>query len=436
VKLHVRRARRLRGRLEVPGDKSISHRAALLGALADGPTEIRGYLEADDCLRTLRAIEALGVDVSRKGPGEYRIAGVGLRGLLEPANVVDCGNSGTGARLLLGVLAGQPFWTILTGDDSLRRRPMRRVVEPLARMGATIIGRADADRLPLAIRGAERVRAVTVELPVASAQVKSAILLAGLYADGPVSVTEPAASRDHSEVMLSAFGACVVKQGRTVTIMPGPLRATAVAVPGDLSSAAFLLVAGLLVPDAEVTVDGVGLNPTRTGVLDVLAAMGAQLTVTADPSGAGEPRGSLTAAAGELSGTVVAGALVPRLIDEVPILATAAALARGRTEVRDAAELRVKESDRLAMLARELGTLGAKIHERPDGLVIDGPARLRGARVHSGGDHRIAMALAVAGLVAEGETVVEDAACIETSFPQFVETVNTLAGEPVMRVAP
>jgi 3-phosphoshikimate 1-carboxyvinyltransferase len=436
VKLHVRRARRLRGRFEVPGDKSISHRAALLGALADGTTEIRGYLEADDCLRTLRAIEALGVDVSRKGPGEYRIAGAGLRGLLEPANVVDCGNSGTGARLLLGVLAGQPFWTILTGDDSLRRRPMRRVVEPLARMGATIVGRADGDRLPLAIRGTERVRAVTVELPVASAQVKSAILLAGLYADGPVSVTEPAASRDHSEAMLSAFGAGVVKQERTVTITPGPLRATSVAVPGDLSSAAFLLVAGLLVPDAAVTVDGVGLNPTRTGVLDVLAAMGAQLTVTPDPPGAGEPRGSLTAAARELSGTVVAGALVPRLIDEVPILATVAALARGRTEIRDAAELRVKESDRLAMLARELGTLGAKIHERPDGLVIDGPARLRGARVHSGGDHRIAMALAVAGLVAEGETVVEDAACIETSFPQFVETVNALAGEPVMRVAP
>lgn len=435
MRLHVRPARRLRGRVEVPGDKSVSHRAALLGALAEGTTEIRGYLEAEDCLRTIAAVEALGVEVTRKGPGEYRVAGAGLAGFTEPGNVVDCGNSGTTTRLLLGVLTGQRFWTVLTGDDSLRRRPMKRVVEPLARMGATIVGRADGNRLPLAIRGADRVRALDYELPVASAQLKSALLLAGLYADGPVSVTEPAASRNHSELMLSAFGASVETRGLTVTITPGPLRATSITVPGDISSAAFLLVAGLAVPDAQVTVTGVGLNPTRTGVLDALGAMGAKLSVAATSTGPGEPAGSVTVEPGPLGGTIVSGALIPRLIDEVPILAVAAALGRGRTEIRDAAELRVKESDRVAALARELGALGARVEERPDGVAIDGPARLRGAYVHSGGDHRIAMALAVAGLVAEGETVVENVACVQTSFPQFVETVNALAGEPVMRVA-
>ncbi|MBI4246574.1 MAG: 3-phosphoshikimate 1-carboxyvinyltransferase, partial [Candidatus Rokubacteria bacterium] len=270
MRLRVRPVRRLAGRVEVPGDKSISHRVALLAALAEGTTEIRGYLEAEDCLRTLAAIEALGVEVTRKGPGEYRIAGAGLGGFQEPADVVDCGNSGTTTRLLLGALSGQPFWTMLTGDDSLRRRPMKRVVEPLSRMGATIVGRAEGSRLPLAVRGAERVRALVYQLPVASAQVKSAILLAGLYADGPVSVTEPAASRNHSELMLREFGARIETHGLTTTLAPGSLKAAAVTVPGDISSAAFLLVAGLIVPDGNVTIGGVGLNPTRTGLLEAL----------------------------------------------------------------------------------------------------------------------------------------------------------------------
>jgi len=437
VRLRVQPARRLNGRVEVPGDKSISHRAVLLGALADGVTEIRGVLEAEDCLRTLAAVEALGVEATRKGPGEYRIAGTGLGGWQEPSDIIDCGNSGTTARLLMGALAGHPFWTMLTGDESLRRRPMARVAEPLRRMGATVVGRADGGRLPLAVRGTERVRALAYELPVASAQVKSAVLLAALYADDEVSVTEPAQSRDHSERMLRLFGARVVTRGLTTTLEPGPLRATSLVVPGDISSAAFLLVAGLVVPEASVTVAEVGLNPTRTGVLEALAAMGARLEIApAGDAGGGEPSGAVTATVTELRGTTVGGALVPRLVDEVAILAVAATLARGRTEIRDAAELRVKESDRLAALARELGAMGARVEERPDGLVIQGPTRLRGARVRSGGDHRIAMALAVAGLVAEGETVIEDTACVATSFPRFAATINALAGGELITVEP
>jgi 3-phosphoshikimate 1-carboxyvinyltransferase len=436
VKLRVRPVRRLTGQVEVPGDKSVSHRAALLGALAEGVTEIHGYLEAEDCLGTLAAVEALGVEVSRKGPGEYRIAGAGSRRLSEPADVINCGNSGTMARLLIGVLAGQPFWTLLTGDASMRSRPMARVTEPLARMGARFVGRAEGTRLPLAVRGAEPLHAIDYTLPMASAQVKSAILLAGLSADGPVSVTEPAASRDHSERMLRQFGARIEQHGTTTTIAPGMLSGTAVLVPGDISSAAFMLVAGLVVAEGRVAVQGVGLNPTRTGVLEALAAMGAGLHVEPDRAGAGEPCGRVTATTSVLRGTTVGGTLIPRLVDEVPALAVAAALAQGRTEIRDAAELRVKESDRLAALAHELGALGAQIVERPDGLVIQGGVPLRGVRVHSRGDHRIAMALAVAGLVAEGETIVEDSACIATSFPQFVDTLNALAGAPVVTVEP
>ncbi|HZF02863.1 MAG TPA: 3-phosphoshikimate 1-carboxyvinyltransferase [Patescibacteria group bacterium] len=438
MNFRVRPVRRLAGECEVPGDKSISHRAALLGALADGVTEVQGYLEAEDCLRTITAIQVMGVEVTKKGPGHYRIAGAGLGGLVEPGDVVDCGNSGTTVRLLIGVLAGQPFWTLLTGDESLRRRPMKRVAEPLTLMGATIVGRADGGRLPLAVRGTASPRAIAYDTPVASAQVKSAILLAGLRADGPVTVREPAPSRDHSEVMLRAFGARLERPDpRTVTLHPGPLRGAAVQVPGDISSAAFLLVAGLLVPDARVTVRRVGVNRTRTGLLDVLAAMRAPVG-TAPQGGPGEPTGepmaALTVTHAPLLATTVAGPLIPRLIDEVPALAVLAATARGTTEIRDAAELRVKESDRIAMLARELGTMGVRVEERPDGMAIPGGQRFRGARVASGGDHRMAMALAVAGLVAEGETVVEDAACVQTSFPTFVDTLNALAGGEAITV--
>jgi 3-phosphoshikimate 1-carboxyvinyltransferase len=435
VNFRVRPVRRLAGTVEVPGDKSVSHRAALLGALADGVTEVQGYLEGEDCLRTLTAIQMMGVEVTKKGPGHYRIAGAGLSGLAEPGNVVDCGNSGTTARLLIGVLAGQPFWTLLTGDDSLRRRPMKRVVEPLTRMGATIVGRADGSRLPLAVRGADRPRALSYETPVASAQVKSAILLAGLRADGPVTVTEPAPSRDHSEVMLRAFGARLERRDRSVTLHPGPLRATAVQVPGDISSAAFLLVAGAIVPDARVTVTGVGVNPTRTGLLDVLAAMRIPVgSAAADVAPEGERIAALSVESAEPVATTVAGPLIPRLIDEIPVLAVLAATARGVTEIRDAGELRVKESDRIAALQRELGKMGVRVEERPDGMVVPGGQRFRGAHVASGGDHRMAMALAVAALVAEGETVIDDVECVQTSFPTFVDLVNALAGGPAVTV--
>ncbi len=434
MKFRVRPVRRLAGEAEVPGDKSVSHRAALLGALAEGVSEVQGFLEAEDCLRTITAVQAMGAEVTRKGPGHYRIAGAGLRGLSEPADVVDCGNSGTTARLLSGVLAGQPFWTLMTGDASLRRRPMGRIAEPLRRMGATIVGRADGTRLPLAIRGTATPKAIDYATPVASAQIKSAVLLAGLGADGPVTVTEPAPSRDHSERMLRRFGARLETGERTIRLTPGPLRATSVVVPGDISSAAFLLVAGAIVADARVTLHRVGVNPTRTGVLDVLEAMGAQVrhSQSADE---GEPTASLTVTSGALRATEIGGArLIPRLIDEVPILAVAAAVAPGVTVVRDAAELRVKESDRATAIARELGKLGARIEERPDGLAITGGQPLRGAPVNSGGDHRMAMALAVAGLVAQGETLIEDVDCVATSFPQFAEIVNALAGASAITV--
>jgi len=434
VKFRVRPVRRLSGEAEVPGDKSVSHRAALLGALAEGVSEVQGFLEAEDCLRTLAAVQAMGAEVTRKGPGHYRIAGAGLRGLTEPADVVDCGNSGTAARLLCGVLAGQPFWTMLTADASMRRRPMGRIAEPLRKMGATIVGRAEGTRLPLAIRGTAAPKAIEYATPVASAQIKSAVLLAGLGADGPVTVIEPAPSRDHSERMLRRFGARLATSERTVTLTPGPLRATTVGVPGDISSAAFLLVAGAITGDSRVTLHKVGVNPTRTGILEVLDAMGARIASSA-AADEGEPTASLTVTGGALRATEIGGArLIPRLIDEVPILAVAAAVAPGVTVVRDATELRVKESDRIAAIARELGKMGAHIEERPDGMAITGGGRLHGAAVHSGGDHRMAMALAVAALVAEGETVIDDVECVNTSFPSFTKIINDLAGLPAITV--
>lgn len=429
MRIRVHPVTGLSGTIEVPGDKSVSHRAALLGAIANGRTEITGYLEGEDCLNTLRAVEKLGVLVTRKGPGHYLVDGVGLLGLREPEDVLDCGNSGTGARLLLGLLAGQPFWTFLTGDASLRRRPMKRVAEPLAAMGATFVGRQEGGRLPLGVRGARPLRACAYASPVASAQIKTALLLAGLWADGPVSVTEPARSRDHTERMLAGFGARLSVEGRTVTITPGGgLRGQAVAVPGDISSAAFLLVAGALVADSRVTVVRVGANPTRAGLLEVLESMGARVERRGESAAAGEPVADLTTSSTVLHGTRIGGELIPRLIDEVPILAVAACAAAGLTRITDAAELRVKESDRIGAIALELGRMGAQIVERPDGLDVEGGARLRGATVGSGGDHRMAMALVVAGLMAEGETVVEDTACINTSYPGFVAAINALAG--------
>lgn len=426
----VRPAGGLRGTVEVPGDKSVSHRAALLGALATGPSEVSGFLEGEDCLNTLKTLQALGVEVTRKGPGQYRIGGVGLAGLQEPDDVLDCGNSGTTARLLLGVLAGQPFWSVLTGDDSLRRRPMGRVSQPLCQMGAMVVGRSDGGRLPLAIRGGRPLRGVRYRPSVSSAQVKSAILLAGLFADGPTSVEEPAPSRDHTERMLRGFGARVVVDGSLVTLTPGgELRGRPLRVPGDLSSAAFFLVAGAVVPQSRVTISGVGVNPTRTGLLDALQAMGVDVALSEQRNGE-EPTADLTVSASSLRGTRVGGTLIPRLIDELPVLAVAAAAAAGVTEVADARELRVKESDRILALVSGLAKLGVRVEDREDGFLIRGGQRLTGARVQSHGDHRMAMALIIAGLMAEGQTVVEDTGCVSTSYPGFLATLNSLTPEP------
>jgi 3-phosphoshikimate 1-carboxyvinyltransferase len=420
----IQPAGRLRGRIRVPGDKSISHRALLLGALADGTSHIAGFNPSGDCLATLDCIRALGIQVDCESPTALTVHGRGLRGLRPPEGPLHCGRSGTTMRLLAGILAGQPFTSTLTGDPQLLRRPMRRVVAPLRAMGATI---EDHDgRAPLVIHG-RPLRGCHHTLPVASAQVKSALMLAGLYADGPTTIQQPGPARDHTERMLAAMGARVETAGLSVTLgSPGRLAPLSLTVPGDLSSAAFLLVAALLVSGSEVTVAGVGVNPTRTGLLEVLEAMGAHIQLAGRGLQEDEPVADLTARTSPLHAVEVGGDTVVRMIDEFPVLAVAATQARGTTVVRDAAELRVKETDRIAAVVSELALLGAHIEPRPDGFVVTGPTPLYGAPVHSHGDHRLAMALAVAGLIASGTTSVGDAGCIADSFPGFYATLASL----------
>jgi 3-phosphoshikimate 1-carboxyvinyltransferase len=415
------------GTLAVPGDKSISHRALLLGAVAHGPTVIRGLLRSEDCIATLRALRTLGVPINEEPDGTIRIHGAGPEAFREPLAVLDCGNSGTSLRLLAGLLAARPFCSVLTGDASLVQRPMRRVAEPLRAMGATIFGRADGQFPPLAIRGGA-LSGIHWTSPVASAQVKSAVLLAGLQAAGETSVTAPLPSRDHTERMLAAFGAAPQCVGTTVTVRGGTmLQGTAIIVPGDLSSAAFFLVAAAARPGGFVQIAGVGVNPTRTGLLEVLAQMGARLETSAAAAGEGEPVGDLRVEGARLAAVSVDAAIVPRLIDEIPVLAVAAALAKGASEFSGLGELRVKEVDRLAAIREELGKLGADISVTGDRLCIQGGRPLRGAVVSSGGDHRMAMSLAVAALFAAGETTIRDVGCVETSFPGFARMLAALA---------
>jgi len=398
----------------------------MLGALAQGETVIENFLAGQDCLSTLSCLRALGVTVEGPAGGVVRVAGVGTDGLREPEDVLDAGNSGTTMRLMLGVLAGQPFFSVLTGDGSLRNRPMARVTEPLSAMGASIMGRRGDSRAPLAVRGG-RLTGRSFRTPTASAQVKSAILLAGLFADGVTAVTEPAPSRDHTERLLAAFGATVEQDGHRVAVPGRPvLRGRRVRVPGDLSSAAFMLVAAAILPGSDLTVEDVGLNPTRTGLLEVLAAMGADVTVSERGETCGEPVGGIRVRSGGLSGTVVGGDLIPRLIDEIPVLAVAAACARGTTVIRDAAELRVKESDRIAGVAGLLAAMGADVRTTGDGLVVNGGRPLSGTVVDARGDHRLAMAGAVAGLAARGETVIPDGDVIDVSFPGFAGLLASL----------
>ena len=422
--LIIRQARRpLAGDIWVPGDKSISHRALLLGAIARGETNIGGLLNAEDVAATAACLGAMGVGIGPLDAAVVTVRGVGLRGVAPAAGDLNCGNSGTTMRLLLGILAGQGFAARLIGDESLSRRPMDRVARPLREMGASVSGQGERCLPPVEVHGGS-LRAIRYETPVASAQVKSAVLLAGLYAEGQTSVTEPYQSRDHTERMLGAFGAQIRTEGLTTTIRGGELTGGSIAVPGDISAAAFPLAAALLVAGSRVTIGGCGVNPTRTGALAVLREMGGVIDEIPEADRSGEPVARLTAAASRLRGCEIGAAAIPQLIDELPVLCVAAALAEGTTHVSGAQELRVKESDRLEAMTSELGKMGARITERPDGLAIEGVERLRGAEVSGRGDHRVAMALAIAGAAAEGETVVTEAGGIATSFPGFVTTMR------------
>ncbi|MGC2520057.1 MAG: 3-phosphoshikimate 1-carboxyvinyltransferase [Burkholderiales bacterium] len=413
----------LSGSLRVPGDKSISHRSIMLGAIAEGTTRVSGFLEGEDAIATMNIFRALGVRIDGPQQGNVVVRGVGLRGLRAAGRQLDCGNSGTSMRLAAGLLAGQDFDSELTGDESLRRRPMRRVAEPLGRMGARI-ETAEGGRPPLRIRGNPRLQGIDYAMPVASAQVKSALLLAGLYADGATRVTEPAPTRDHTERMLAAFGHPVHRDGNTVSVSPGPLEATAIAVPADISSAAFFMVGASIAPGSDVTLTEVGMNPTRTGAIDILKLMGADITVLNERMAGGEPVADLRVRHAPLKGIAIPGRLVPLAIDEFPALFVAAANADGETTLSGAEELRVKESDRIQVMADGLAALGVAATPTADGIRIGG-GRYRGGRVDAHGDHRVAMSFAMAALRAGGPIEIADCANVATSFPGFVDLARS-----------
>jgi len=408
---------RVGGDIRVPGDKSISHRAAMLGAIAEGTTEVRGFLEGADCIATLDAMAAMGIGIERPGAGIVRIRGAGLGGLRAPSAALDLGNSGTSMRLLAGLLSGQDFETVLIGDASLMSRPMERIAAPLRRMGADV--RTNEGRPPVAIRGGPRLKGIAHHLDVPSAQVKSALLLAGLQAEGRTSVREPAPSRDHTERMLEAFGLPIERAAGEVAVAGrARLRATRVDVPGDFSSAAFFIVAALIAGRGPLTLRDIGVNPTRTALIDILRLMGADIRVQNSTEAGGEPRADIEVHPGRLRGIAVPESLVPAALDEMPVLFAAAAVADGETVVSGAGELRVKESDRLAVMARGLADLGISVETRPDGLQIQG-GTVRGGVVDSRGDHRVAMAFAVLGARANAPIAIDDVQNVTTSFPGF-----------------
>lgn len=418
----------LHGEISVPGDKSISHRSIMLGSLAEGTTWVSGFLMGEDNLSTWKAFESMGVTLRQTGPDSLEIEGVGLNGLVEPSNVIDCGNSGTTMRLMSGLMAGQNFFSVLTGDKYLRQRPMKRIVTPLAVMGARIWGRDGGDRAPLAIQGGS-LKPISYASPVASAQVKSAVLLAGLSVEGETTVTEPHLSRDHSERMLTCFGAEVRPFEGGVSLQGRPrLLGQEVMVPGDISSAAFFMVAGLVTPGAELMIRNVGINPTRSGIIDILIAMGGELELHDIREQSGEPVADILVRHSRLKGIEIGGNMIPRAIDEFPVICVAAALAEGTTTIRDATELRVKETDRIAAMVSELGKLGGQVEARPDGMFITGVEQLNGGTVSSYGDHRIAMSMAVAALAATDAVTIENTMCTETSFPGFWALLAELLG--------
>lgn len=420
--------RPLRGELTVPGDKSISHRSVMFGSLAEGTTEISHFLTGADCLSTISCFRKMGIQINLSGE-HVLVCGKGLHGLQKPEETLDCGNSGTTTRLLSGILAGQPFDSVLTGDASIQKRPMNRVIRPLCEMGADIRSFQDSGCAPLTLHG-KKLHGIRYTSPVASAQVKSCILLAGLYADSPTAVTEPALSRDHTERMLTQLGAKMTVFSSdglpSVRIEPDPhLEAVSIDVPGDISSAAYFLVAASLIPGSEIVLKNVGINPTRDGILRVLQDMDADISVENVRFG-GEPSADLVIRSTSLHGTTIAGELIPALIDEIPVLAVAAAAAEGTTVIRDAAELKVKESDRITLVVEGLQQMGADAEATEDGMIIHGGKPLHGAYIDTHGDHRLAMSFAVASLIAEGETTFSDTDCVAVSYPGFFEDLRRL----------
>ena len=429
----VETCQRLDGEVVPPGDKSISHRAAILNSLAKGKAQIGNFSPGADCLSTVRCLRALGVKIGRKGSRDsptLLVSGTGEDGLKEASNVLEAGNSATTMRLLGGLLASQPFLSVITGDASLRNRPMGRLIEPLRLMGAQVWGRGRDPFAPLVIKG-RKLQGIDFTLPVPSAQIKSAILLAGLFARGNTVLHQKILSRDHTERMLRQMGASLESKGNSVSLLPltSPLVPLDLRVPGDISSAAYFLVAAAIHPDARIVIRDCGINPTRTGIIDILLAMGAKLKIDNARLEAGEPLADIVVESSDLRGIEVGGDIIPRLIDEIPVLAVAGCIAKGKTVIRDAGELRVKESDRIATVASELSRLGAKIEPLPDGMVIHGGTLLSGTEVDSHFDHRLAMSLAVAGLVAKGETTIKHAQVAQISYPAFWQTLLSVTSK-------
>ncbi|MDP4153428.1 MAG: 3-phosphoshikimate 1-carboxyvinyltransferase [Bacillota bacterium] len=418
----IHEASSVRGTLTVPGDKSISHRAVMLGAIADGTTHIKGFLNGEDCMSTISCFHKLGVKINIDGT-DVVVEGVGLNGLKPSSDALDIGNSGTTARILTGILAGQPFDSIIDGDDSIRRRPMGRVIVPLSELGANI--KSSGGKCPLHI-SASSLHGGEIVIPVASAQLKSAVLMAGLYASGKTTVTEPAKSRDHTELMLKAFGADIQSDGASVTVSHSAgLKAIDINVPGDISSAAFFIVAALILPDSEVTIKNVGINETRTGIIDALREMGADITYS-NINGDVEPSADITVRHSELHGITIGGDIIPRMIDEVPIFAVAALFANGETVIRDAGELKVKESDRIAAIVNEFCKCGADIKKTDDGMIIRGGKKLKASDFDSYKDHRMAMSEAVLSLTLPGESSIKDAEAVSISYPGFYNDLNSI----------
>lgn len=422
--MKFKRVQALKGTVRVPGDKSISHRSIMFGALAEGTTQVTNFLKGADCLSTIACFQKMGIEIVHDGE-EIQIHGRGLHGLYEPVETLDVGNSGTTMRLLSGILAGQRFASRLDGDASIQSRPMKRIIKPLRQMEAKIKSIRENGCAPLQIEPS-MLHGIRYDSPVASAQVKSCILLAGLYADSPTSVKEPYLSRNHTEVMLQKFGAYVTSEGTTITVMPEPkLYAQKIEVPGDISSAAYFIAAALIVPGSEVLIEHVGINPTRDGLLRVCKAMGADITILNKNHG-GEPTADLLVRHSGLKGTTVGGALIPTLIDELPVVAALACFAEGTTVIKDAQELKVKESNRIDAMVKSLSLMGAKVTETEDGMIIEGGHPLHSAVIDSRLDHRIAMTFAVTALAADGETEIRDADCVKISYPDFYRDLYSL----------